>query len=559
MQSLEPPGVIEKIENNEAPGKINVGDLRAAATIAALMMCLSALWFAFDHHIPNNDEAGHILTGMQFRDLFSHPNPFRVKWWHEIITASPFYPPAAYFPNGLIKLISDAPRMSDAATECLYYGLLSLSTFACAKQLGVSRLGACIAGLLICLYPEILGLTHRFLLDLPLVAMISAGFSALLYWEKQPSLKRSFLAGTVVGLACLTKQLAAPFLAGAGLLLIIRLFKREKPAKIFCSIAVLVLGAAIVGLPWLCANYGYTIGYADYQKRCMSQSTNFVDSSFGSNLASYLESIIRNSSFALFLAAAVSFVCAGKKWHLKLLPLTASSALGIIALSCCSASVCRPDDRYTLTALIPMAIYTGIAAEKLLSGLHPIKTGLFCLLSVLAILQFLALNFTPYPLSGALLPIAEFLDKLPSRCRSDHKPPVHHDEWGTEEVLNYIDSRTGKTPTYLNILSNQAEINAHSYQLLAKERKSALTPTCVMQWSHVGDRVDFSPESAQYYHWHLIRSGNTGFMFINPESESNYYKLKNFIARSGKFELVWSKKIPNGETLYLYKLKTLAL
>lgn len=528
-------------------------DLLLALSVSALLTAGLVCWFSFDHHNPTTDEAGHVLSSIAYGDLLRHSRPLNLTWWHKMLTVSTFYPPSAYIIGGVLKLLLHESRSADVALQAFYCATLSLSTFACARMLGLTSIGAAIAALVIGLYPGIVTLNHSFFLDLPLASMVAFGMAALLFWYRKPTLRVSLVVGLAVGFACLTKQLVACFLFAAAATLVLQLFLEKRLAllPLLLRIGLIGLGAAAVALPWVVTNIDATIGLAKYNRESMAGSHNIVQRGFLSNLAFYGLSLIRNGSPWLFAVAFLAMISAKAKEHKNLLPVSASAAGGILLIS--TLNWCDLYARYTMSALIAMAIYTGLAGEKLIESGRPGKFVVALTLTI-ALLQYLALYFTPYPLANSVADALVTGQKnLPEWCRPEFSAPVPRDAWGAQEALDFVEKSDHSTACWLNIMINQAELNAHTLQLLVAERNSPVRPTTSLQWTLAGDKVDFSPATACYYQWYLLKTGTTGYKFFDNKNAANFDSLIKFVTESGKFHKKWTFRTPDGQYLSLYR------
>jgi hypothetical protein len=530
-------------------------DAIIALTIAGSLTAMLAYWFSLDHHIPTTDEAGHIMASLNYAELYSHSRILRSSWWMQFLTVSPFYPPTTYLLGGIFKIIFHGSRAADVALQCFYCALLSLSTFSCARSVGLSRLGAATAGLVIGLYPGNNFLNHAFLLDLPLASAVAAGLALLLWWQNKPTMNHAIITGIGLGLACLTKQLVACYLIPAGLVLTLAtIFSADKESKLPKLAQLLIISGlvALVCLPWVIPNWYATAGLAAYNRACMAESNNIVQSSFLANLATYLKTVLNNASPLLTVCALGSFCTAGLNWHKKLLPATVSAVLGILFLSTCNW--CELSDRYTMAALIPMAIFTGLGAQKLVASKNILsKLALSVVLST-SLLQYISLNYCTYPISNAFISeIAPRLKGITKNGFGAHAAPRASDNWGAEEALKFAALYEHGNQAWFNILINQAELNAHTLELIVRESRSAIKPTTSLQWTLAGDKLEFSEKTARYYHWYLLKSGNHGYKFFNKHSADSFNNLTKFIKGSGVFDLKWTKELPDGETLSLYR------
>ncbi|MEZ4538261.1 MAG: hypothetical protein R3D26_25150 [Cyanobacteriota/Melainabacteria group bacterium] len=192
-------------------------DLFAALTIGIVLALVSALWFLLDHHIPNQDEAGHILNSLRFQELFLTPRPWKGHWWIELFSVNTFYPPLVYIVSALLKCVLGAARWVDVLVACLFTFLLSSSSLLTMRLAGLCFVGSCIAPVIISLYPAVAALNHSYMLDYPLLSMVNVGLQCVSISGDRCLLRKGRpLAGFILRLCCLTKQIAAIYLAGAG-------------------------------------------------------------------------------------------------------------------------------------------------------------------------------------------------------------------------------------------------------------------------------------------------------------------------------------------------------
>lgn len=172
-----------------------------------------------------------------------------------------------------------------------------------------------------------------------------------------------------------------------------------------------------------------------------------------------------------------------------------------------------------------------------------IATGVIAL----GILDYIFFNFVPYPLHCPRL--------LWQASISDHNGnPILSADWGHTPVIETIEKLDGHKPTYLNILTNSPMLNVHTFALLLKEKSNnTITPTSSRSWTIIGDKVQFSPTTALYYQWYLLKNGSSGYYFHDKQSELNFKQLLNFISHSRKYNLIIQKTLPDSSALMLYR------
>jgi hypothetical protein len=530
--------------------------LAAALAVAAFLVAALAYWFYLDHHIPTADEAGHILSSLKYQDVYRHLRPWQQQWWQQFLTVSSFYPPTTYIVGGIFKIILNGSRSADALIQCISMGVLSLSTFACARYCGLSVLGAAISGLVIGLYPANNYIGHTFMLDLPLASAVAFGVVLLKWWQTKPGYRRAALAGLGLSFACLTKQIAACYLFPAGLYVLVSSWlAADKSSRLrrIGQLTVMVLTTVLVALPWILLNAGTTSELAAYNRKCLAAATSkVVQTGFSANLINYLQLIAMNCSPFLLVAAVLSILVAGPERHKKMGFITCLGVGGILIL--CTANWFPPLERYAMPALIPLAVFTGLGCQLLIERKSFWAKSVAAVFLCLALTQWLVSNYMPYPLSSnkTLSDLVAVLRGLPADSPALHSCPERADAQGVEEIVDLIKKVDGVNPSFLDILLNEGGLNAHTFELLVREKKAAVLPTTFLQWTLVGDKIEFSEEKCLYCKWHLINSGPHGYSFFNTDSEKSWNKFREYISKSGKFEPRWSRHLPDGQTLTLY-------
>ena len=118
-----------------------------------------------------------------------------------------------------------------------------------------------------------------------------------------------------------------------------------------------------------------------------------------------------------------------------------------------------------------------------------------------------------------------------------------------------IDKLDHGIPVWLNILPNVPQFNPHTFELLARHQGMAVRPTSSRTWTVMGDQVSFTPDTALYYQWYLIKTGAQGYQFKDKDSGTSYEDLKDFVRKSGHFTPITTQLLPDGSTLLLYRRK----
>lgn len=536
-----------------------------ALVVSLLFSSLLFYWYCLDNRQPSMDEAGHILCAFKYTDLFNHPHILKLWWYKKLLTVNNFYPPAVYAFNGMLKLCLGPAHFVDCLSLCIYDFILTISVFATALLLTGRRLAGIFAAIVVNLYSELIFLSHTYLLDFQVAAMISVGVLSLVWWSKKPDWKRTAVCSLALTLVLATKQVAGAFLAGPGFYYLLTLLIRKPPGwklQIVQLISMAVI-AVLLMVPWAVASYGFISEFAETNKKVITSTEGAI------TLPQALQRGIRYYSFALpqmmtplLLAyAAAAFCFIGKALHLRLLPVLLTAA-GVLIISLLPWQY--PHHRYIAGALIVPAIYTGALFLRMwdfkFKPFAPLSKIVVCALVALGLLQYFSLCFFPYPFSqpAFMSGLSDALDAKSSSMGTSDKGkanPVPFQDWGHKWVLETIAKRDPDQAVWLNVMANHVEYNPHTFTLMGKAIGSAVRPTSSRTWTVLGDTVTYSPESALYYQWYLLKSGYAGLRLLNPESEKANADILKFVKESGKFELIAEKKVPDGSEILLYRQK----
>lgn len=531
-------------------------DLIAAGALALLAFLGACLWFSFDHAYPGIDESGHILNSFQYADLLRRPRFWSGEWLGSFLTVNQFYPPAIHVFNGALKLALGPDLWVDRLSLAFFAALLSAATFAVARLSGVARAGAAFAACVIFAYPQIDALANDPLLDFPLVTMVSLSLFTMLWWRRKNSWTRAIIAGVALGAACMSKQIAGAFLALPGLFLfveaVVKGVREKRPGPCAQVLAIALVGAAIC-LPWTVTNAASIRSLAQYNEAAIGKRG--LAESFAGNFLFYLQSLPHIMSpllLSVFALAAVSAVARRKG---ALLPAVLSSFGGLALISVLTWAF--PLERYAAPALIGLAVVSGHLAESVIRQRRIWLKALAAVAAAAAAAQFISFNYSPYPLgsswlAGLSLSMGVFLKEFRGETIEKHNPHARQD-WHQREALALIDRFEHGNPCWLNILPCTRRLNVHTFEWLARLDRRAVRPTTSRVWSVMGDELSFSPQSALWYHWYLLKTGRQGNIFKTPASQSAYEELERFVRASGRFRLVKTWNAPDGSLIELYR------
>ncbi|MBX9770591.1 MAG: glycosyltransferase family 39 protein [Candidatus Obscuribacterales bacterium] len=529
------------------------GLLFPVIAVTSIFVLANLVWSFCDHGMPDWDAAGHVLNGLTYRDLLKHPH-LTGDFVYKFLSVNYLYPPGFYILSGCLKLVLGVAPWVNGVVKAFYEALLCVSVYGITTKLLKDKLAAVAAVALINFYPENAFLSTQLMLDFPTLSMVALALWALITWQDKPSLKNTILLGLAIGCACMTKQLAGAFIVvPAGIV-----FAQTLLAKRFADTGKLI-GAAIIpaamSLPWLIVTYPALHKFTQYNSKSFGQAGESL--SFGSSLTTYLEGLPAMMSPLLLLAFIASLLVVGVKTHRALILLSISCLSGFILLS--SLSWAYPLDRYAMPALLAPAVYTGAAFSYAWSNRSTFFLRLsYCILAVVATAQYLLFSFSPYP-----LPVPEVVTRaLPSigiGLRTYHGlyEPSYPDkyDWGQMWVLSQIKQVDKDLPVYLQVLPNSRPFNVHTMEYAAKLAKSPIIATTMRQWAVTGDIMEFSPKTAMYYHWYLLKTGYQGNVFQSDKDQKAFDELTNYVRTSGKFRLIAMRSLPDHSICYLYRQK----
>jgi len=535
--------------------KLGRPDFITATITGATIFFVTIIWFAFDHHVPMMDEAGHILRGLTYGELFSRPRPLDAGWWRSLLTVSQFYPPLVYVLTGLIKAATVNARYIDVLVQCSFSLILTGSMVLAGRLLGLSLRASAIAAIVINLFPGVSASNHQFMLDFPALAAVGLGLLMLLLWRNRPDIRLAIAAGVTLGLCCMVKQVVVIFLFGAALFMSIEALsddERNRRRARLRQFGVIIMCAILVVSPWTLTNQAFTRSLLDYMENDLTNRG--LGFSFFDSLMFYLGSLYSTMSPFLLLVFLVSLMLIGREGHRKLLPVSSLALAGIGLMS----FFIHPLERYVLSALVFPAFCLGKAIDDMLSAGSAAFKASGALILAIACLQFISFTFTAYPIP-ALESLTGLSDALHVRVgisfgkdgRKDN--PVIKADWGYDWVLKTIESRDGNAPVYLNVMANHPRINAQTFDLYSREYGSSVRATTSRVWTIVGDEVDFNEQSALYHHWYLFKTGDSGFQLKDDTSRQNYERLYRFVTSGNRFEPAGTHRIADGSLLQLFR------
>ncbi len=125
----------------------------------------------------------------------------------------PKHPPFAYMVSAPVAWLTRSPDAAAGFSAFLFSAVLLASVFSIASRFS-NPWGGVLAAFMVATMPQVLSLSSRFLLDVPLAAMCALTYAVYLSSEGFGKRRESVLFGVVFGVGMLTKEIFPVFTAG---------------------------------------------------------------------------------------------------------------------------------------------------------------------------------------------------------------------------------------------------------------------------------------------------------------------------------------------------------
>ncbi|MBU9888943.1 MAG: glycosyltransferase family 39 protein, partial [Candidatus Omnitrophica bacterium] len=167
-------------------------------------------WLSMNQRPPVDDEAGHLVSALKYLHVLGSPE----RNWVWLSVLDHFYPPLFPFLTALAAYWTGIKGVLPFVMGNVFFMALTFfSLYGIGHKLGDRKIGL-LASCLISLYPMFFHMSRMFMLEIPLVGMVSLTMLLLLYTKGFSRTLWSFGAGIAMGLGLLTKQLFPVFLPG---------------------------------------------------------------------------------------------------------------------------------------------------------------------------------------------------------------------------------------------------------------------------------------------------------------------------------------------------------
>lgn len=514
-----------------------------------------ASWWLLDHTYPQWDAANHTKAAAHMASLLRHAHILDAAWYTEFLSVDYQYPLVVNFINALLKVIFGVSRLSEVAAYVFYQLILLLSIYGLGMILWKDRLAASIAAVLVNFYPLVSSLSHVQLLDYASLCFNAFAIYGIAKWLEKPGKWELVLMTVSVALAANCKQISAFFVIAPCLFLFFK-FLFERDYQRLGSMAITGGITSVLLAIWVVPNYGrLRAAQLVSNAECLKEDSYF--SVCFSHLDSYLTGIpliLSPFLFVVFVGAVLFLIL--KKYSIAQFWLPLSANFGGLAIMCLIAAS-RPELRYiapiTVTAALLSAFWLAHLwqSRKLLARLGA------CLIGFVGMLQYLIFNYSPYPIAlpSVFATNCKLLIQGPLKegaVQPPTNPLAPGDLWGQEWIVETV--RSADPLARLNVMPSIAEISVHTLEVVALYKKAAFDISTFRRFTLGGDVVVYDQQAIDYYNWYLVKSGKqTGFKFADGASEANYNRIQALIEKSGAFELVGERPLPDGSALRLYR------
>ena len=310
-------------------------------------------WLTQDRRMPDFDYGLHTVQSFAAHDDLAAGD------WTGPFERFNTYPPLGHLVGGVGTFVLGVHPWTMVVTQHLVFlPLLAVSCYGVGR-LAYGPLGGLLAAIFALGTPIVVSEMREFYLDVPQAAMVAACVWALLASRRFQIVRLAALAGVLAGLALLTKQTSAFFLAGPVLVVLARGGWRAWRGALAFGVALLV-----VALPWYVYHLSDLQAYARVQGALDDGLGNQPGGQYPSldsakNAFWYFWDFVNQQARApLALAFGVGLVLAVRASVRDRSPANVRpELLGGVAFSYVAMSLVHHKDiRYTLPALVFVAV-----------------------------------------------------------------------------------------------------------------------------------------------------------------------------------------------------------
>jgi len=223
-----------------------------AAALLTLLFAAAAVWWTwYDTRPQQMDPATHLRRALAYGVAFRSADPREIYHLWRAEYGMYTYPPLSHVLTGIIIALGAAPAVAGAVANSIFAWILLVSVIKLGRAAFNMTVGIA-AGALCLSFMTMAFLQRTAYPDFALVAMVAWACWRLVLSDVFESRRGSIVFGVVVGLAMLAKQMAAPFVGIAALVLLIANWRRIGRASLL-NMFLASVSAGVMALPW----YGF--------------------------------------------------------------------------------------------------------------------------------------------------------------------------------------------------------------------------------------------------------------------------------------------------------------
>jgi len=392
------------------------------------------IWLRLDHKPVFDDQAFHLLGGLQITDMlssFHHGGLSKIIGFHIVH----FYPPLFHFCMAIFNILFGKSLVSSIMANTIFLAILYGSLYYIGKKLGNKNIGV-LSIFIVSMYPFIFGLSRSSLPDFALTAMVTLSLCCLFYTDYFTKRLFSLLFGISFGLGMLTKQVFIFFIITPLICVVWELFsKREMDKSRASNLFISFLIAFLLSGYWYVSNLMIVLpNYirAGYHDAVMFGSVRLFSLS---SLSYYLYQLAANQmSFffcIIFLVGAMKLFRTKAKMKFLLF-------LSIVGVYLIFTFLIKTKEPKSTVPYLP--IFAIISSAGILS-VKPTRLRLFFItfLIIFGLYQYFFISYTSTPNNRSKIP---FRNLFFSQGYLDPIISYHHfpsqDNCGVNEVLLLI-------------------------------------------------------------------------------------------------------------------------
>lgn len=229
----------------------------ALALLLLFSTVLDRIWLGMDQSVPSWDDGYHLNNALGYRDfLNAGVRWFSADWWSEFLRQTTKNPPLSYVLGAWAMMLFGASSDAAAWIFVPMNAVIVASVFLLGQRLWRTSVGLW-AAVFVIVMPGLRDLRLVFLIDLPLVALVTASFASLTFWHFARTGRQGWAAcaafGICLGLAMLAKPTSIIYIFAPLLMTLTFGLSGHKWRKVAQAILALALCCALAA-PWYVTN-----------------------------------------------------------------------------------------------------------------------------------------------------------------------------------------------------------------------------------------------------------------------------------------------------------------